>query len=108
MFAQQRLYLTADKAKLVPEGDEDAATLYASPGDEIPDSAAERFGLVDGALPATGAPTPSRKKGSAVKKESENKGGKAVETKEAASDETKGAGGATSPAGDPPADASGE
>lgn len=47
----QRLYLTADKSTLVAEGDERAATLYATPGDEIPASAAETFGLIDGALP---------------------------------------------------------
>lgn len=54
MIARMRLCLTADKAALVPEGHEDAAFLYAAIGDEIPDDAAERFGLVDGLLP--GAP----------------------------------------------------
>lgn len=51
MKAKQRLYLTASKTALVAQGDRRAATLYCTPGDEIPDSAAERFGLVDGALP---------------------------------------------------------
>ena len=54
--AKQRLYFNAAKDALVPEGHEDAASLYANTGDEIPDSAAERFGLVDGDLedfPAT-------------------------------------------------------
>lgn len=51
VIAAQRLYLTADKSALVGEGDERAAFLYASPGDEIPPEAAEKFGLVDGALP---------------------------------------------------------
>lgn len=51
MIAKQRLYLTVDRAALVAEGDERGATLYAAPGDEIPDDAAERFGLVDGDLP---------------------------------------------------------
>ena len=50
MKCRQRLYLTKDKETLVGEGDKAAATLYAVPGDEIPASAAERFGLVDGAL----------------------------------------------------------
>lgn len=64
MFAQDRLYLTADKDRLVPEGHEDAATLYCSPGDEIPDSAADKFGLVDGALPEPGAPKKAKRGGS--------------------------------------------
>ena len=51
MKCRKRLYLTAASAALVGEGHEDAAILYATPGDEIPDSAADRFGLVDGALP---------------------------------------------------------
>ncbi|MBB5987426.1 hypothetical protein [Sphingobium lignivorans] len=51
IFAKQRLFLTADGAALVAEGDPAGATLYAAPGDEIPASAAEKFGLVDGDLP---------------------------------------------------------
>jgi hypothetical protein len=50
MKAKVRLYLTASKTALVHEGDPQAATLYAAPGDVIPDTAAERFGLVDGTL----------------------------------------------------------
>ncbi|MEP9402043.1 hypothetical protein [Sphingomonas sp. VNH70] len=50
MFAKQRLFLTSDKARLVLEDDPAAATLYAIPGDEVPDSAAALFGLVDGEL----------------------------------------------------------
>jgi hypothetical protein len=51
MIAKARLFLNADKTKLVRENTEEAAFLYASPGDEIPESAAEMFGLVDGDLP---------------------------------------------------------
>jgi enoyl-CoA hydratase/carnithine racemase len=50
-IAAQRLFLNADKTELVGEGDERAAFLYATVGDEIPAEAAEMFGLVDGALP---------------------------------------------------------
>jgi hypothetical protein len=53
MIAAERLYLTAERDALVREGDPDGAFLYAAPGDEIPDSAVERFGLVDGRLSAT-------------------------------------------------------
>ncbi len=56
----QRLYLTADKSALVGEGDNRAATLYATPGDEIPASAAEQFGLVGGALPEKTASKPKK------------------------------------------------
>ncbi len=52
MQAQERLYLTEKKDKLVGEGDKRASTLYAVPGDEIPDSAAEKFGLKEGKLPS--------------------------------------------------------
>ena len=48
MKANARLYLTACATALVAAGDPRAAQLYASPGDDIPDSAAEKFGLVDG------------------------------------------------------------
>lgn len=53
MKAAQRLYLTADRDALVGEGDPAGAFLYAAPGDEIPDSAVERFGLVEGRLTDT-------------------------------------------------------
>lgn len=51
MVAEMRLCLTADRDELVAEGDPRAAFLYASVGDEIPQSAVEKFGLVDGKLP---------------------------------------------------------
>jgi hypothetical protein len=37
MKCTQRLYLTADRKALVPHGHKKAATLYAIPGDEIPE-----------------------------------------------------------------------
>lgn len=55
--AQERLYLTADKGRVVREGDPKAAFLYAALGDEIPENAAEKFGLVDGRLKAKGKGT---------------------------------------------------
>ncbi len=48
--AQERMWLTENKKHLVPEGHENAATLYVTPGDEIPGEAAKRFRLVDGYL----------------------------------------------------------
>lgn len=49
--ARMRLWFTADRDALVPEGHQDAAFLYAAIGDEIPDDAADRFGLAEGLLP---------------------------------------------------------
>ena len=96
--ATQRLYLTADASRLVAEGDPKAATLYCSPGDNIPQSAADKFKLVDGALrkgteksvPAS-TPTPV-----AAPKA---KGGKPGKTKEAPTPPNK-----EKPAGDDKAD----
>ncbi len=51
VIARQRLFLNADKTKLVAEGDTEGAFLYVAPGDEIPEDAHELFGLEDGALP---------------------------------------------------------
>ena len=56
MEAKERLYITADKKRLVKEGDPKGAFLYAAPGDTVPDSAAAMFGLVNGALAADGDP----------------------------------------------------
>lgn len=50
MTARERLWLTRDPKRLVPEGHKDAATLYAAPGDEIPTDAAKQFGLEDGMI----------------------------------------------------------
>lgn len=61
MVATERLYLTADRKRLVREGDRRAATLYCTPGTQIPASAVALFGLVDGALPDTPAATPAKR-----------------------------------------------
>ncbi|WP_048648956.1 hypothetical protein [Nitratireductor soli] len=53
--AKERLYLTRDRKALVLADDKRAGSLYAVPGDEIPDSAAERFGLVGGLTKASAA-----------------------------------------------------
>ena len=84
MFAKARLFLNADKSKLVHECSEEAAFLYAIPGDEIPDSAAEMFGLVDGDLPK---PEPEREP------KPENKGKKAGADKSVKGDGDKSAAG---------------
>lgn len=43
--ADKRLYLTADRSRVVEEGDPEAASLLAAEGQEILDAEAERLGL---------------------------------------------------------------
>jgi len=79
MIATERLYLTADRKKVVAAGDKAAAALYATPGDEIPESAVERFGLTDGGLPKAKPPSGGAKGDDAAKEK------KAAANKEAGS-----------------------
>ena len=48
MKAKQRMYLVGTRDRLVEEGHADAAFLYASVGDTIPDSAVEKFKIAGG------------------------------------------------------------
>lgn len=50
---KERLYLTEDKTRLVPEGDPDARFLYAAAGRRIPEAEARRFGLLDEPAPSS-------------------------------------------------------
>ena len=87
-IAKVRLFHTADKSKLVHDDNDEAAFLYANTGDEIPDSACELYGLVDGDLKGAASKT---KKGTKVDG-TENKGdgtGEAAAT--AGEDAAKGA-----------------
>ena len=45
MIADRRLYLTADRSQVVEDGDARAAFLFVTPGKEISDADAERYGL---------------------------------------------------------------
>jgi len=44
--AEQRLYLTADREQVVPEGDPEAAFLLAASGQIIPQKEADRLGFL--------------------------------------------------------------
>lgn len=58
----ERLYLTADKERVVKEGDPAAAFLYATPGKEITAEDAKRYGIKAAAKPADKAePAPENK-----------------------------------------------
>mgnify|MGYP001581696603 CR=1 FL=1 len=48
-IARQRLWLTAEGDRLVPDGDPDAASLFVAAGHRISRQDAERFGLLGGA-----------------------------------------------------------
>ena len=96
MKCTERLYLSKDSKKLVRAGDKRAATLYAVPGDEIPPSAAELFGLVDGALPKSHKDEPKEKDAGSNK---EKKGGSNKGAKSGANEAPP-----APPAQDPPAD----
>lgn len=47
----QRLWLTADRSRLVVEGDPDAAFLFAIPGHRVPRADAIRYGIPVGGVP---------------------------------------------------------
>lgn len=57
--ADRRLYLTADRQRLVEEGDPLGATLYVAAGDEMSDEDAIRFGLVADAPAPAPEPEPA-------------------------------------------------
>jgi len=52
MRATQRLYLTWDRAKVVPESNPDGRFLFCKPGDEVPDEQARKYGLLQQKAPA--------------------------------------------------------
>lgn len=52
---KERLYYTRDKSRVVPEGDPEAAFLFATPGVAVPMEEAERVGLT-GKAPQAAAP----------------------------------------------------
>lgn len=61
--ATEKLWLTADKGQLVPDGDERAAILFCIPGQKVSRADAQRYGMLRAAdedtepVPAE-APTP--------------------------------------------------
>jgi hypothetical protein len=70
MITTTRLFFSSDRRRVVPEGHRDAAFLFAAPGDEIPESDVERYGLKAVAntpnkaaaqSPNKGVPLPARK-----------------------------------------------
>lgn len=46
--AEKRLYVNADRSRLVEEDDPEAAFLLAPEGAEIPDDVARQYGLIGG------------------------------------------------------------
>lgn len=66
LVADRRLFLTADKTRVVEEGDAEAAYLFATPGSPIALEDATRYGLlapvVEEAEPATAEASPPEKR----------------------------------------------
>ena len=54
----RRLFLTADRSRVVEAGDPEAAFLYATPGKRIPTDEAERYGLLGNTPEAVAEPAP--------------------------------------------------
>jgi hypothetical protein len=50
--AEKRLWLNADRSKVVEDGDPDARFLLAAPGQEVHPSIAEKYGLKQKKAPA--------------------------------------------------------
>ncbi len=61
-IALERMFLTADRKRMVGEGDPAAASLYAAPGHRIPADMVKRFRLVGGKLPEKRATKTSDKR----------------------------------------------
>lgn len=85
MIAAERMYLTAGRDRIVPEGHPDAAFLYAAPGDEVPDSAAELIGgLADLADDLAAADAPAQAAAEAAAAEAAAKAAEEAAAAEAA------------------------
>ena len=50
-IADRRLWQTADRSRLVEDGDPEAAFLFCTPGDEVAEEEAKRYGLTKAAPP---------------------------------------------------------
>jgi len=100
-IAAQRMFLNAGKTAVLAEGHEDAAFFYAGKGDEIPATACERFGIVDGKVPTKGRAKASGKAQGEGKEKAPpaNKGGKTPANKGGEKPDNKGgSGGEAKPA----------
>lgn len=62
MKLDRKLWLTADKSKVVEDGSPDAAFLLGTEGTEVPDAEAERLGVKAKSAPANKARTASSNK----------------------------------------------
>lgn len=69
MQADRRLWLTADRERVVEEGDPEAAFLFATPGKDISDEDVERYGLKPARkAPAADAPAEEKQAAPAANK----------------------------------------
>ena len=70
VVAEERLWLTADRQRLVEDGHSDAAFLFCIPGQLIPYGEAARVGLVAEDTPAADAPAAVKESAPEATKES--------------------------------------
>ena len=68
-IVDRKLWLTADKDQVVEDGDPGASFLFASPGDEVTDEDAKRYGLKGGAKPQDKQALVPANKGVAVQRQ---------------------------------------
>ena len=68
--ADRRYWLTADRKRVVPDGDPDSAFLYAAPGQRVSLAEATRHGLVKAETEEKAMPAPANK----IAKPKANKG----------------------------------
>lgn len=66
VVADKRLWLSADRETVIADGDPRAAFLLCSPGDEVTDEDAKRYGIKAAAKPADKQSAPPSNKGGAV------------------------------------------
>ena len=55
MDVREKMWLTADRSRVVKDGDPEAKFLYATPGMNLQPHEADRFGIVDGTVPSSEA-----------------------------------------------------
>ena len=61
MIVKERLYFTADRKRVVNENMREGRFLFAKPGDDIPDSIAKQYGLIEEKEPTKMAQQPPNK-----------------------------------------------
>lgn len=70
MIVEQRMWHTADRKRLVPDGDLEAAFLAFTPGQEVPDALASEAGLLPAPVQPKARAKPGDKSGQPARNKS--------------------------------------